>query len=315
MAKAEVTICDRHKIDHGKNVIADDWIFMVKPPGEKEAAYQISLCLEDAEIGIELVRLLEKYGEKIKGGFFTIRGETPTPTVREAVKPPNSKPLPARPQDVNGFLVLIQQGCKARGVTVTHLHDQKILLSSATTSWRKGKVKPTEAMVRRVTKYLDLNRKRVQELTGFWIEEETPPQVEASKRQSIVSAKSPDWAKEVKAKCLVVDEAHPLGCGAKMARGEMRRHAREIHGIQEPGRAVWELLGMPEGVEPVECSCGMPFPTVEQKERHRFTGCPDTREDRPRRTPPPVKPTGPVHKEGRTYGNNPSIGTVTHAYN
>lgn len=134
---------------------------------------------------------------------------------------------------------------------------------------------------------------------------------------------NPDWAKQVEARCKVEigTDPHlglPIFCNQQMSRGNMGGHAKRAHNIPSAYRAKWELVGMPEGADPAECpDCTLPFPTQNMLIRHQMK-CSVRRGDQPAasgatyRRPRPVEPGRYRHMVGKTYGNNPAIGTASH---
>lgn len=131
---------------------------------------------------------------------------------------------------------------------------------------------------------------------------------------------NPEWAREVRAKCKVETGKDPLDfpvyCNAELLRSDMGNHARRAHNLPSAYRAKWELIGMPEGVDPAECpDCALPFPTQNMMNRHQMK-CPVRRGDAvparggTYRRPRPVEPSRHRHMVGRTFGNNPVIGTA-----
>jgi hypothetical protein len=131
------------------------------------------------------------------------------------------------------------------------------------------------------------------------------------------SAQAPDWVQEVRAVCRTTLRHKP--CDTEVARGSMGPHAKQIHGYPHAGYCSWELVGMPEDVEPVLCkSCSMPHPHPRNLVVHEAT-CKglsgDVQRELPSDSPKEGTRGAGLHRDaiignGRTLGNNPTIGTA-----
>jgi predicted transcriptional regulator len=132
------------------------------------------------------------------------------------------------------------------------------------------------------------------------------------------AAKAPDWINQVRAVCKTTLRFKP--CDTEVARGSMGQHARQAHGYPQAGYCSWELVGMPEGVEPVLCkSCSTPFPHPKNLTVHEAT-CKGLSGDVQRELPSDSPKEGTrgaglhrdaIHGNGRTMGNNPVVGTAS----
>lgn len=105
----------------------------------------------------------------------------------------------------------------------------------------------------------------------------------------------------------------------------MNFHANSRHRLPLAALCDWELIGMPEGEEPVVCpDCTTPFPHPVSLERHSGH-CPGMdgytfkaiRLDSPK----PGSRAGGLNKKaipkggGKTYGSNGRTGDFSHLYN
>jgi len=368
MAQITVNACDVHHKKFSKIEEGEDYVVSLQMPGEEDSVtYAITLgkpetgC-KDRELIGKVKALLEECGTRITGGPWKVvdqpdKAEILPDPESPAIDPPPPAPAPPAPTPVlvagsirtKQLFDLIERTRIAQGISAGDLSEKADVSRPTITKWRHGNGVPKHAHVLRITEVLDLDRKKVRELTGLDVPEadpvppvkEEPPAVvwndgglegfisqeaekEVTPSGSPLAVKAPEWVQGVTAKCKEETEERdplnfPILCGAVVDRAHMTTHARRAHGYDHAAQCVWELVGMPEGTEAHICDCGLPFPTLNSMVRHQHGHCHADGKTvvvgAGGRAPKAVKPTRKVHMVGHVYGNNPATGEVSHNFN
>jgi hypothetical protein len=202
--------------------------------------------------------------------------ETPPPPKNETPKPapkPTPPPSAPKPRYSNFYewmeirakeigYASMEEYVEASPLSLSTIEPLKVRLPRKTTlqiiaDSLKGNLTTLQSLKTALRAYADLKNRGSLETETMPLEAFAEVGVEVKKAAKVGKPreKLPDWARAIRYKCRTCDD------GTARTKGARDQHLRTMHPGKKLHDLLWDLVGMPEGVEPAYCKeCLQEFP-------------------------------------------------------